>query len=293
MNHFEDQSAIKDGELAAAMEEERVLQSREMFYKPVSLHETPLFCADDRPNQYGEMYIHVFGGAANPVYNLRVVGEALEEGSSQGATFVGDTENTVPLLVGAGLKPGVHSQNETEGEGQQIHENHNEDIGCAYIKLRRDISQHAFKNRDALLTRAQRKVPELFSEPSDLDLANQILEAHGRMADNFAYFSSGRDVATAASKKGASTMNVFGEHSPQAAGIINFDSQTDLDSNDANDASLPAYAHNSGVTREIYRSLGRTEQRALEIADVLDALTVLDVLGVKEDDIAIRRPQAA
>ncbi len=276
-------------------EQEAALRSREIFYTNVTLENNKIFCADDC-NSDEPSYIHMFGGGENPVYNVTVLQEAYEPGSTTQATFEGDTASMVPVLRdSAKCNPGVHSNEKFEHNPTLIQPKaeSDDDFGCAWLKLRQQLSQHIADNGVRFIEQAKKLRPELFTDNKADEFTHKLIAAHGRMAANNAYFSNGRAVANVAVEAGAATMNVRGDHHPDAVGIINTVPNTSITNNEANAAGLPTYDHNSWATEQIYERLSKFypyDKRDLAIADLIDALATLDVLGVKV--VAVRRPEA-
>ena len=272
-------------------QEQSVIQSHEMFYRgDMRLEANLLTCGDDRT----EAGIRMFGGGANPIFQLTVMEEIYKPGSITGKTFESDIRTGVKVLKEvANCKPAVHSQFSTEQHDSEISADNSEDIGCAWIKLRQTLSQNLSDNRVELLRGAKTLRPELFTDEKADDFATKYFDASARIAAANDYFSTGRKVAVEAAKAGAATINVRGEHAPNADGEINLVENEGMDGAAANAAGLPAYDHSSWATAKIYQRLNNLypyDARELAIADLLDTLNTLDALNVQKR--AVRRPQA-
>lgn len=279
-------------EEVSTMTQEAVLQSHEMFYdQQVTLDENELFCIDERESDQ-DGYIHAGGGALNIAFNLAIMREIKEPGSVNQTTFADDARATTGLLKTV-CKPGVHSAEEIEGDSTAVHDHNDEgkDVGCGYAAGRQAISASIAENGDALVALTKELRPELFQLESADDFAQQVVDAHRRMADTTSYFSSGRDALSAAREAGADTMNVRGTHNGRD-GIINLVPNSSMSTNTANRASMATYDHDGWATAEIYDRLHSVmpyNPTEIAIAETIDILGTMKFLHV--ENFAVRRPE--
>ena len=272
------------------MTPEALLASREIFYGNTPLKETLIACGDERASDYG-LYISLFGGGtANTAYNYTIMAEVKTPGSSEGKTFAGDVVAVAkPVKEVVGVKSSVHSTEEIEG-GNKINPAENaQDVDCGYLKKRAIISALIAEKADKIIADAKALRPELFSDERANDFASEVTAAHGRMAKNSAYFTTGRDVANAAIAAGEESMVVRGEHVGRE-GIINLVEDTSINGTDALAAGLATYEHDAWAGQEIRSSLSELypyDSREMAIADLIDAIGTMRALGV--ETIAVRR----
>ena len=269
-----------------------LLDSREPFFTKVSLYINTVFCGDERPSsEILEDYIHWFGGALNPAYNLDIMQEAQNPGSVKHSFEQRAAEVTSDLME-AGIKVGVHSDTQADPTGKLDTSKEDGSVGCGYAGLRREISTLIVDRAEEILTDAQKMRPELFQSEADTEAAFSVIRAHSALANRPDYLTSGRRVVLAAEKSGAVTMLVVGEHVAED-GIFNLDPNSSLRSGEAFLKGQATYDHDSGSLYQAYDRLSEKyphDKRLMQIADLIDALGTMRALGVKR--IAVRRPTA-
>lgn len=278
-----------------------ILGSREPFFGAVSLDTHYIFCFDERgiaeasadaPGLEAitpDTYIHVAGGSLNVPYNHAVLEETARPFGVTGS-FRDRVEDTVPVLIGAGIKAGVHSDVLTE-KGNRIHDRSEGPVGCGYAESRGLISLRIAEQIAAIVNDAASLRPELFQGPQDYNLAHAIGAAHGRLAERQGFLGNGRLAVMAAAGKGAGIMLMRGKHTGRE-GIINLVPGSSLDSDQASGAGLEAYNQDSWAVQEAndrVRDAYPHDAHQQQIAELIDTIGTMRVLGV--EDIVVRRPE--
>ncbi len=280
-------SAIESMSLTS-LTQELTVNHEQYFRSNVLLNMYPIFCGDERPTEFPGLYIHVFGGVANPAFNNEVI--ARTKGIVTGDTFKTAVGASAHTLIDKGIEAGVHSDNHAETGNTMSTEGDNP-IGCGYIKLRQPISHIIAADPDKIIAKAEQLDPGLFTDPSDSHFAHQVVAAHAQLAADADFFaSSSRQVAAGAIEAGAPAMLVLGDHGAKA-GIISKIPETTIDSNAANEDNEAIFVHDSWAALDMLDMMPNAEQsssrREREIADLIDAIGTMWALGVEE--ITVRR----
>lgn len=271
---------------------EQILNPREVFFESASLDKHQIFCGDERPPLYDDMFIHVFGGVLNPVYKYMILREMAEPGSVQ-TSFADEAAAMTPIIRDvAEVNPGVHSDTHAEDDNEFHADKTDGPVGCGFAGKRQAISRHIADNRESILRRLQELYPELMGDETGIAIASAVIDAHDRLAGREQVFASGgRSVVLAAANAGASTMLVDGEHIGRE-GIINEVEDSSMDSRTAAEAGLPAYTHDKWATKEIDSRLQGQypfDPREEEIADIIDTIGTMNALNVPLENIVRRR----
>ena len=268
------------------------LTARDSQYAQTSLEQSVIFCGDERGE--GD-YIHIFGGALNIPYNLAILKEVAEPGSVTD-TFEDQTASLVPVVADvAKVKQGVHSDDTAENAEHMHTDRHDGPIGCGYAEKRQAISQLIHEMGGQIVARAAELAPELFQSQEDDDFADEVVNAHGRLAERSGFFTTGRRVALVAVQKGAETQVVKGEHTGEK-GELNMVPNTSLRSEKARQDGEPLYSQDEWAVDAIQdriRHLYPYDRRHTQIAHVIDAIGTMAALGVDLQDISVRRPPSA
>lgn len=262
-----------------------LLKTREQYFGDADLHKLPIFCGDERPSDSG-LYIHQFGGIANPAYTLMVLAEANDPGSAQTPLDRAVTD-LIPVLKERSIDAGVHSDDHAEHGDKLQTDKEIGKIGCGYLELRQNISQLIIERGREIVAKLKEIDPVLYGSQHNRDRAFDFCRAHGRMIRQPIY-PIGRKVALSAVAAGAPHNIVRGDHLGKA-GIINKRSGT-LDSNQAFKDGMPTYDHDSWAALDTYdeiKDLYSFDRTDYEIANDVDAVGTMFALGV--EDIAVRR----
>lgn len=262
------------------------IESLQPFLVEVSLAHTPIYCGDERPSDI-EVYIHWFGGIANPIFNDAVYSEAEAPGSVT-HSFKDIVANALPVYrASAGLIPGVHSDLATE-KAETFDLGHvGPEIGCGYLFKRAQISQLIAQQGEMILQKAESLFPELFSPAGSLDYAQKVLQAHRDLAERVSFNSAGREVAFAAINSGALFMNVTGAHIARD-GVINLDPSYSLNTTKAFNAGRPTYWHDAELVEYAQSKVAVSSSQKRRLVNLIDTLGTMHALGVK--NIFINRP---
>jgi hypothetical protein len=275
------------------------LLAREGYFVPASLKENMVFCGDEREPDTDEIYLHLFGGALNPVKGLIVMNEVMNPGSTVDS-FEESVRKYMPAVIEIGgmAHPGVHSDVKAETNGESLDREGVEldlsrvegPVGCGYAQVAQAISEVIAVNGEEIIREMQEDTPYLFAEERGLQLARDVVEAHKRLARNEKLYTSGRLVVLAAAEKGAKTMNVRGNHCADV-GIINMDRGSTAKSGQAIKEGLPFYLQDSGTAYELYENMQDDfgyDLLLARIAEQIDTRGTMKALGVKT--IAVREP---
>lgn len=270
---------------------EQIIDSREMFFAPVSLEKDPIFCGDERRALWDGAYIHLLGGALNISYNHILMDEVAQPDSSR--SFIDETEAVVTDMKEiAHAIPGVHSDTHKEEADEYQHDGEQDQVGCGFGQLRKEISAHIAANREAIVQRAIVLYPEIFGDAANIEYAYQSADAHDRLAQNDRVFAaSGRNIVNKAVDKGAKMMLVSGDHNGRE-GILNEKENESLDNNAANDAKLPAYIEDMWASKDINNRLREKytyDPVQQKITEIVDTLGTMNILGVPLENIVVRR----
>lgn len=268
-----------------------IVASREPFFDDsISLETNYVLCGDKRGAIGIEDYVHLFGGGLNTPYNLLILNEVDRPGSVTKA-FDAYAGTVIPVMQGAGINVGVHSDRNTEqGETFEL-EKTDGAVGCVYAKERPFISRLIADNADEVINAAVSLRPELFQDPATRSFAYAVAAAHGRLADREGVVSDGRSAVLKAATSGAKTAVVDGESEAKAVGLINL-GKGSMRSRTAMDAGLPAYVQDSWAAAEIFDRVSdlypQGRDQAL-IAELIDTVGTFRALGIPDEDIAVRR----
>lgn len=253
-------------------------------------------CGDEREVAgLSEVYLHVFGSLPpNVAYNVIVLNETLVEGSSTEEVFSDAVGAITPTLIELGYKVAVHSDEGTEGAHTFDTKRADGTVGCAYLEKRQDISKLISENGAELIARAAELFPFVFTEPEDGEYAEEVVRAHGRMADHSDLFGdhSGRKTAIAATDNGAHSVVVLGQHTGRSA-VINLEENSALDNVRAAEAGDPTYSEDLWVVLEAFDKLSSLygyDKKHIKIATIIDVLGTLSALGIDPANITVNRP---
>ncbi len=270
------------------MTKSEVEMPREDLFVPVTL-ENPIFCADKRSAVDADVeYIHLLGGAANPPFNISVIKE-VNTPHSVVDTLDQEVADGIKAMQKVGLTPGVHSDTTAEnGKVFQIARTEGP-VGCKYLEFRAAISRHLVADRMSIITQTQDLFPSLFTGTDDEEIADKVVDAHERLLAKEDFFSTGREIATQAAEEGAATMLVdSADDAPVNTGIINEQVNTSFQTTEASNASLSAYDHDSWANRAIFAKMRDQypyEERQFAIAEAIDAVATMAVLGVEHLEV--------
>jgi hypothetical protein len=277
----------------ADADQQEIIEKRERFAGPVSLDKNAIFCVDDRPSDQEDMYVHWLGGILDPVYSVLVMQEMTRPGSVKGS-LADSVRSVMPVIVRAsGVQyPGVHSDDASEGGRHELNTAIAEGIiGCGYALNRQAISEQNFSDAPSLIAVAKQKRPELFESTQDDEYAHSFVAAHERLTHREGFLGSGRGLVLAAVKAGALSMIVQGKHEATQA-IYNLDPETTIGTTAAAKADLDVYVKDAGLIERAYDGIRKVypyDKRALMIGDLIDTISTFRLLGIDDQDIAVRR----
>jgi hypothetical protein len=273
-------------------QKESLVESRERFFVPVSLNINRVFCADDREPDTDEDYIHLLGGALNPIYGLITLKEMTEPGSTN-EPFEHLVVRYMPVVreVGGMKHPGVHSDVKSESKTESEDQEHmhvdldclDGPVGCGLAEKCQDISQLLFEQGDDIIAEMVEDTPALFESERGFLYAQAIKATHGRLAANPTLFTSGRRVVLAAARSGADTMLVRGSHAADV-GIISLDRNTSARTGQALKEGLPFYLEDSGIVHQIYENMSDIfpyDMLLVKIQEQMHTRATMRFLGVK------------
>lgn len=271
---------------------EMALAERQQFFGEVDLADTPMFCGDDRGRG---LFIHVFGGVLGVVYN-EVIAREITDPNAVTGTFASEASSIVPFILAHGGVPkaGVHSDDVIEHGISFRADVTDGPVGCAYAENRATISQKIVEGADELIALAKQKRPALFPEEQDTTFARSVTQAHGRLLER-SFLGSGRQAALEAVHAGALTSVVQGVHSPNSVGIINLVPNTSPDTGAAMDKGLPFYNQDSWALQRVIFNLSLPypyDEHQQQIIELIDVLGTMKALGIKDEDIIVRRPNS-
>ena len=283
-----DPFSMQEGDIMLQQTQPETLKQREQFFEDgVSILTHEIYCGDERgaenPADLYKVYIHDFGGVANLSYNMMVLQESSQPQSVE-STFEETTASLVLLLLQAGIKAGVHSDNHQEHGANIDVEKTEGKVGCGYIELRQAISALIFERGDEILAKLSVDYPERYHDETNSALARKLIAAHGRLTQRNQVFTTGRQVALAAISKGAPSMVVGGDHIAKV-GIINLRHGTTFMSGKALDAGLAAYNHDRWAAEEAFdkiHDLYPFDKSEFSISEDVDAVGTMLALGVEE-----------
>lgn len=266
-----------------------LLQKFERFVVAgISIFKHKVFCGDEREPLTNEMYLHVFGGAANTAYNTEVLARAKTKGF-RAKTYAKAVSAAAKAFKAVSIAAGIHSDTHSE-KGAALDPEGEGEIGCGYVKLRRAISRKIADDPAAVVAEAESLRPELFTDPSDTSFGHMIAQSHASLADDDEFFSeNSRKVAAAAMEEGAPSMLVAGNHTARE-GIINLIAGTTFDSASVNKSGMSSYWHDAWGSSQMaaaYDNAKEFTHKEWEIADTIDAIGTMWALGV--ETIAVRR----
>lgn len=285
MNTQEHPVVANDFEIDKASQTPDSLRLRERFFVPVSPDAAQAFCIDDRYSKL-KPYIGVTGGLAGFVTNFTLMREALKPGSvTDTGNYAADTAALTPLLMQQNIHFGVHSDQASEQGDILSPINQNSSVGCGFVQNQQPIQAHIFDHGRDIIDTSRGLAPHLFTTDQDIDFAEAVVAASGRLS-NSAYFScTPREVIQAAVDNGAPTMVVEGSHDARSIGIINFVPNTTFDSATANHAGLPAYNHDTwSVSQTLHRVQDVYPHNASQqaIIEILCTVGTMSFLGAPE-----------
>lgn len=259
----------------------------EVFYSFASFDHYTAFCGDERPSDI-DLYIHIFGAAAYFAYNHRVA-KAMHNESRGDATFVNDVAIICKAAEDAKLNLGVHSDDISETKAAKAtRKEAGLIVGCGYVAFRQFISTVIGANANQITKEATQLRPELFYDTDDHAILKRTIDAHARLAQDSTYFgNSPRSVMEKAIQLGAPFMKVQGGHEGEQ-GVINTQYNSSIHTTEAFRAGYPTYNHDSWATEQAWGELQkehsdlRHDVHELAIADLVDAIGTLHVLGAKK-----------
>lgn len=303
--HLHDGGFVSTGTEITKDNSPEILASREMFFEPVVLRTSKVGCGDKRPPvDSDETYIHLFGGALKPVHTLVVmkVSEALDIGQAPviTASFKEEAAATVPVVAAAGINVVVHSDTASE-QGAHLHtEQAHGNIGCKYAQLRSQISQGIAGRGEEIITILNDKRPELLAEPEDQAFARRVIDAHGILGSSETFHGSisGREVGLAAVEHGAGTQVLDSEAvtGDDPTFIWNLNHGDALNNTRANAANLGSYSEDTPLELELFdeiRDRYPFDRRRYALASAIDTIGTALALGIKPENMAVRRAEAA
>ncbi len=268
-----------------------LLDTREAFYAPTGpLESAAVNCGDERPvaeqtetdersdAQANTPYVHVFGGGLFPAYNTMVL--AVIDNTSV-PTFAEAAQNALGTLQAQGITGlGVHSDTHAEHD-TNLHTDHVDGpVGCGYAQKRAAISELIYENGDAILDDIRQLRPDLLADEANLAFAQNVLAAHGLLAQDTQRLSSGRAVVLAAVHSGAHSMVVDKDHIAHD-GIINAIPNTSIGSGEAYEEGMPTYDHDIWASTQLLQSMYPNRPLAeLEITSLIDIIGTMRALGV-------------
>jgi hypothetical protein len=258
------------------------LEQREQFLRPASLKDLLILCGDERPAVGVDDYLQIFGGVLNVPYNIAVVQEANKPGSVTDS-FESYITKVVPLVIAAGLKPGVHSDEHAEHATTINTELIDAAIGCGYGEKRAIISRDVIANPSSGIMDDVKTVdPELLRTEADQMFARKVVEANGRLANRQSFLTTGRRAVLAAIEAGATGAVVNGDHIATVGLLIKREG-TRFATREAWDAKLPAYTHQEWVAMAALnpvKDVFEINPRQYEISTGIDAIGTMRALGV-------------